>query len=336
MGYSNSVLAGASYTVSVAINGALVNNAPRTGTLSLVEGTNTLASINLATSVPAASFYQYTLTVTGGLATGTHNLKVVYSGDARYSASTVSMAPGHRGQRPVDDFNFFAVARRADLFAERLHPDQPGNESTPPTGTLSLVEGSATLASICVGSATLSSSGQAITRWTVPGGLAAVLNSMKLIYSGDSNYAAATDPVLGVTGVSTLSTSLGLGYVTALNAGQSFTVDAGINGTVESGVPRTGTLSLMEGTTTLATVNVGTTTPANGGYYFLTVPGGFPIGTYNLSVTYSGDGNYGSSTANLAPLNIHIPSTSIGLELGHATGGSVVHDQRFGESPEPQ
>ena len=64
--------------------------------------------------------------------------------------------------------------------------------------------------------------------------------------------------------------------------------------------PRTGTLSLMEGTTSLATVNVATATPNGSGQYALTVTGGLPAGTYsNLSVVYSGDANYSALTTNL-------------------------------------
>ena len=79
-----------------------------------------------------------------------------------------------------------------------------------------------------------------------------------------------------VTGVSTLPTSVALSYPSVL-AGQSFTISAFINGTLLAGVARTGTLTLSQGGTSLASINLATTQPGSSGWYALSVPGGLPL-----------------------------------------------------------
>ena len=77
--------------MSAAIQGLLLNNTPRTGTLSLIEGSTTLATINVATATPNGSGY-YTLTAPTGLSAGANSLKVVYSGDTNYAAASTSFS----------------------------------------------------------------------------------------------------------------------------------------------------------------------------------------------------------------------------------------------------
>ena len=110
----------------------------------------------------------------------------------------------------------------------------PGSTAVP-TGTLTLTEGTATLASLSLATATPNSAGYYTL--SVPG-LALGANSLKVAYSGDTNYAAVSSS-LTITGVTTVSTSIGLSYATPL-AGQSFTMNAVINPTVQAGVPTHG------------------------------------------------------------------------------------------------
>ena len=152
----------------------------------------------------------------------------------------------------------------------------------------------------------------------VPAGPAVGSNVLKVVYSGDSTYAAATSSIT-ITGVTTLSTSVGLSYSTLATVGQPYTVSASINGTLEAGLPRTGTLSLVEGGNTLASVNLATTTPASSGYYALTVPAGLAAGTHSLSVVYSGDTNYSGSTAILNTVTSAVRLQSVGLGISYST-----------------
>ena len=144
------------------------------------------------------------------------------------------------------------------------------------TGTLSLVEGSTTLASVNVATAATNNSGQYAL--TVPSGsLTLGANSVKVVYSGDTNYAAATSN-LTITGVASLSTGVGLSFVTPL-AGQAFMLNAAVNPTALAGLPHTGTLTLSDNGSVLTSINLASATPSSTGYYALSVPAGLPAGT---------------------------------------------------------
>ena len=234
---------------------------------------------------------------------------MAYSGDSNYAASTGSTTLTVNNDAVA--LSYYVSALVSASYTVNASIAGSLINGTPRTGTLSLVEGSTTLASVNVATAPTNSAGQYAL--TVPSGsLAFGTNSLKVVYSGDSTYNAVSAS-LTLTGVSTLSTSIGLVSPTSLNLGQSLTVSAFINGTLASGLPRTGMLSLLEGSTTLTSISLATTSPGSNGYYALTLPAGLPLGTYNLSVAYSGDSNYASSSANLAPITVHIAGTSIGL-----------------------
>src|SRR6185437_6895009 len=108
-------------------------------------------------------------------------------------------------------------------------------------------------------------------------------NVLDVAYSGDANYApASTKATINVN-----NDSLALSYSTSVVAGLPYTVNAAITGPLINNTPRAGTLSLLDGSSTLATVNVATATPTSSGYYSLSVPAGLSVGTHNLQVTYT-------------------------------------------------
>ena len=303
LSYSTSVVAGLPFTVNAAINGALAEQQRLacSGTLSLVEGTNTLATVNVATATPSTSGY-YALAVPGGLSAGTHNLKVVYTGDTNYSALTSNLATVTAANDLVTA-SYGSPALVGQPYTMSATIQEFCWSTTRRTGIASLVEGTTTLASVNVATATPNSSGYYTL--TAPTGLSAGANSLKVVYSGDALYAAASTSFT-VTGVAMLPTSISSSYPTSVNMNQSFTVNSIVLGTLAPNVPRTGTLSLMEGSTTLASVNIATATPNSSGYYALTVAGGWAAGTHNLSVIYSGD-------RQLRRLDRHIIITDHGL-----------------------
>ena len=307
--YATQVLSGTSYTVSAAITGALVNSTPRTGTLSLMEGANTLASVNVATATANTSGY-YALTVPGGLSTGTHNLKVVYSGDSNYSAATFTMAPVVAANDTLA-LSYSSTALVGQPYSMSVAINGALINNTARTGTLSLIQGTTTLASVDVAATTPNSSGYYTL--TVPGGFPLGVNSLKVAYSGDSNY-SSNSTYLIVTGFATLPTSLGISSFTPL-AGQAWSVSAVINGTLLAGTPRTGTLTATLGGTTLASINLATSTPNSNGFYSLSVPNGLPLGSDTVVVTYSGDSNYGSSTSST---NLNVLNDSLSLSYSNS------------------
>ena len=298
LGYGTLLLLGQNYTVNAAINGALVNNTPRTGTLSLVEGTTTLASVNVAT---ATSRQQQFLCLDGYRRPAHRNLLELEGhvlGRRQLLGLVVVVGNRHRCLERCVGFVL------GDYAASRLIGQPyslnvavqtaPGSTATP-TGTLTLTEGTVTLATLSLATSTLTSSG--FYTLSIPAGLPAGANVLKVAYSGDANYAASSSSDLTITGVTTtVSTYVELSYATPL-AGQAFTMNADIYPTAQAGIPHTGTLTLSENGSILASVNLATATPSSSGYYALSVPAGLPLGSNVLTVAYSGDSNYGASTA---------------------------------------
>jgi hypothetical protein len=149
------------------------------------------------------------------------------------------------------------------------------------------------LATVNVATATPSTSGYYAL--SVPTGLADGSDTLKLAYTGDANYAASTMTLV----LTVHDDSLALSYSTTAVVGQPYAVSVAINSpTVKT--PPTGTLSLVEGTNTLATLNLASATANGSGYYSLVDSAGLAAGTHTLSVVYSGDSNYDALTANMA------------------------------------
>ena len=283
LSYSSVALTSQDYTSKVRINGALVNNTPRTGTLSLVEGGSTLASLDVAAATPDSNGY-YSLTLSGGLSAGSHPLKVVYSGDANYSASTYNMATVTAGsQLPTyvsPSFSSTVPAGQTAYFYAWVYAGNQGVN----TGSVTFSEAGTTLATVPVsasGFANFSTNTLAIGSHTITAA-----------YSGAETLAPSSKSAT----TTVLNTSLNVAWSSSALVDQTTTWTVGFNGPLINSTPRTGTLSLVEGTTTLASVDVGQVAPSSSGTYVLTVAGGLSLGSHNVKVVYSGDSSYNSFT----------------------------------------
>ena len=134
----------------------MLANTPRTGTLTLTEGTAILASLNLASATPGTSGY-YALPVPGGLPDGSDTLKLAYSGDANYAASSLTLALTVHDDSLALSYSTTAVAGQP--YTVDALVTSPTVKTPAPTGTLSLMEGTTTLASVSLGSVTPLTSG---------------------------------------------------------------------------------------------------------------------------------------------------------------------------------
>jgi hypothetical protein len=289
LSYSNSVLTGQPYTVKAKIVGPILNDVPRTGTLSLVEDGAVLATVDIVQTAPGSDGY-YSLVVSDGLSLGTHRFKVLYSGDATYNplsytlgtvtaATTVNTTTYLSGPTTVaagQNVTFTANVRASNLPASG--------------GTVTFLDGTTVL-----GTAEVNSSGVATFQTNA---LALGTHTLTASYGGTASYNPSTSSALNVR-VLGATTSLSTSWSAPI-AGQTWTPNVAINGTLLAGTPRTGTLTLTEGTTVLATLDVATATPSSSGYYALAVPGGLSSGSHTLKFAYSGDANYGASSMNCA------------------------------------
>jgi len=167
------------------------------------------------------------------------------------------------------------------------------------TGSVSFTDGTATL-----GTAPVSSGNQAswppITNSTpIKGG------SHQLVanYSGDASYGASASQPVAFTVVPAQTNMQPQTTSGAVNSTQSVSVDAFIYSPYFAGVPPTGSASVLLNNKVLATTSVNSAETGSPGAYewftfgYLTVPAGqLPPGENTLTVSYSGDSNYASST----------------------------------------
>ena len=307
--YNSQTLANSPFAVNVQIamlspptSGNTVSAAAApapTGSLTLSEGSTVLATIpDLTQATPTSAGY-FTLTATS-LPPGAQTLKVTYNGDSNYSANRASFGVNALSTLATSVSSSYSTS----VYVGQAYTVNAAIYGTlslgvPRTGTLSLVEGSNTLASVNIATATPNTNGSFAL--TVPGGLSLGANGLQVVYSGDTNYTGSSQTLQTVT-ARLNPDSVSLSYTTPI-AGAPLTINAKINGTVLAGVARTGTLTLTEGSSQLAQVDITTATPNASGYYALSVPGGLSFGSQTLTVTYSGDGTYATSSAN-ATLNI--------------------------------
>ena len=165
-----------------------------------------------------------------------------------------------------------------------------------PTGTVTLSTPSTLAAGGYTSSAkSLNSSGS--YTFTISGGtLSAGTDTLTANYSGDGTYGATSgQSTVTVTAAAKLLASVTVtpGSST-LNSNATLTVTGSVSGT---GPTPTGTVTLTSGSYTSAAVTL-----SNTGTYSFSVPGtSLSAGSDTLTVTYSGDSNYGtaSNTANI-------------------------------------
>ena len=261
MQYSTQAYIGTTYTVSTAINGALVNGAARTGTLSLVEGTTTLVSVDITQVSPNSSGY-YALSVPGGLPAGANSLKVVYSGDANYLALTSTLAT----VTSASDFlglsytGSVLVGQPYTVGVSILTGTTPVNPA--PTGTLTLMSGTTPLASLNITGVGAENGDYTLGGADRRDGWG---HSLSVVYSGDSNYSSATASLTDHRCDDVVDQPRRVlqhgGVLWPGVEPQRFDQRH-----ADHWYPATGTLTLSEGGNVLASVNVATTTPNSGGY----------------------------------------------------------------------
>ncbi len=168
-----------------------------------------------------------------------------------------------------------------------------GSSGTP-TGTVTLVGGSYT------STQTLGSGGCASIScaFTIPAGSLAIgTDTLTGNYSGDSNYAAATNSTT-VT-VNGLTASMTASAANSINSVQALTVTGTVTGS--SGTP-TGTVTLTGGGYTSAPATLTTTN----GSYSITIPANTfsATGNVTLTVTYSGDSTYAAGATGTAIVQV--------------------------------
>jgi Bacterial Ig-like domain (group 3) len=258
-----------------------------TGTVTFREGAATTGTVTLAT----VSLLQTAKLDVPGLAVGTHTFIATYNGDATYATSVslpVTITVGKNTTTTTGNTGTPSIGP-GDVAKLKAVVKQASGTITP-TGTVTFREGT-TIA----GTVTLALEGTLETaRLDVPG-LGLGTHTFVATYNGSTSFETSVSAAITVAvGTSPTTTTLTSNPAAPL-PGKQLTLKAVVQ--QDSGVVTpTGTVTYVEGTTTLGTepvVLLGTTPTAK-----LVLPS-LPLGTHVITATYSGSSTFDTSTDTL-------------------------------------
>jgi sugar lactone lactonase YvrE len=271
-------LAGASLALTATVTG---NGGIPTGSINFLDGATSLGSAPLNAQGIA------TLSVAGKYWTvGNHSLTAVYNGDAGDAGSTsapllevINIAP----TTTTVSTSLTPAGLGASITFNATVSSQGGS----PTGTIQFFDGSTAIGSSPVASLSSTSAGASVSTTSLTVGT----HSITAIYSGDSfDQTSTSSPLTETIQSDTIAAKLTSSANPAVFAAP-LTLTTTVTGT---GSTPTGTVALVDGGTTIATLPV----PANGIVAF--VNPSLAIGAHVLTAAYSGDTNH--SSANSAAL----------------------------------
>jgi len=237
--------------------------------VTLNDGSTTLASVPLAGGVATHT--------TSSLKAGNHTIKATYAGDPTFKSSTKSI---------TQVVNLYPSSTSV---SSSLNPSTYGQGVTltamvtatapgAPTGTVAFKNGTTSL-----GTATLNTSGLAtLTKTNIPAGT----DSITAVYNGDAETAKSTSAALVQTVNPAVTSTTITSSLNPSKVGQTVTFTAKV--TSPTTVP-TGTVTFMDGTTGLATVNLA---GAKASYSTTTLG----AGSHSITAVYNGTSNILGST----------------------------------------
>jgi hypothetical protein len=278
-----------SVTFSVKIQSS--SSGTPTGTVTLLDGTNSLAS----TTLPANGVAQFSLS---SLSLGSHAISASYSGDTNFAPSTAATLTETINQASttvtVMSGTNPSVFDQAVTFTVKVQPSSGGT----PTGTVILLDGSSSL-----GSTSLPTSG--VVQFTVST-LLAGSHSISATYSGDSNFLANTSAALGQTVNQALTTTAVTSNSNPSSYGQALIFTA-IVATSFGGSP-TGTVIFFDSGTQIGSASI------SGGFArFTTAATALSGGSHSIVASYSGDANFTGSSSVAWGQTVNPAATSTAL-----------------------
>jgi len=251
-----------------------------TGTVTFKDGTTILGTGTLnGSSPPQATF------TTSALAAGSHSITAVYGGDANFGTSTSSVLTQTVLQvttTAVTSSLNPSVFGQTVTFTATVTPAAGG----PPTGTVTFKDGTTTL-----GTGALNASTPPQATFTISA-LTAGSHSITAVYGGDANFNGSTSPALTQTVTKAATTTAVSSSLNPSTFGQSVTFTATVT-TASAGGPPTGTVTFMDGVTTLGTGTLNNATPDQATF----TTAALAIGNHSITAVYAGDTNFAGSTS---------------------------------------
>ncbi len=264
-------------TAAVTMAPGATADGPLTGSVTFHDGATPLGTVTLSTSGTA------TLAVST-LSVGSHAITATFVGSANYANSTSPTINQQIQLTPTQ--TALSTSNSSSLSGKNvtLQATVTGITATP-TGTVSFRDGATQL-----GTANLDANGSATFSTTA---LAPGAHSLTAVYNGDTNFAVSTSPAAQQT-VQAAQPTLTLTSPTGpVEAGTSIQLPATLT---SRGVTPTGTLTLHDGNTVIATIPVSSSTS------YTLATGTLALGTHTLTAVYSGDAN--SAPASSQPVTV--------------------------------
>ncbi len=272
------------------------------GQLSYYDGATLLYTIDIAKVAPGY--------ITSYLTGGTHSITAQYSGTSNYAASsstiTQTVNPSSTGTTVATLPNPSSVGQSVSV-AVGVNPAYYYGSSG---GTVTLYDNGTP-----VGTAILPQAGSVNFTFTAQN---AGTHTLTASYGGDSNLLASTSAAYTQTvnpAATTLTVSLSSN---ATNYGQPVTITSAVHGAF-GGSP-TGTITLLDGSTTLGTVPM-----SNGSaqYTFSALP----PASHLITAKYSGDSNFLAGTSGQQTLTVSqaTTTTTTSVDTNPSTYGQTVN-----------
>jgi len=216
------------------------------------------------------------------LAVGTRQIRAVYAGDTNFAASTSKYVNQVIGKATstvtLSSSQNSSSYKQPVTFTGTVAPQFSG---TTPTGTITFYNGTAAL-----GSGTLVNGVASFTTTTLPVGM----HSITALYRGSGSFLTSTSAPLSQVVTQASSTITLTSSLDPSSFGNSVTLTATVAG--EFGGTMTGSVTFMDGTTTLKTLNLS----AGVAKYTTST---LPSGTDTITATYNGNTDFTSSSAEL-------------------------------------
>jgi hypothetical protein len=285
---TNPSVFGQSVTFTATVSASAPGAGTPTGTVTFLDGVTTLGTATL--SGGSATFSTSALAVAG------HSITVSYGGDANFAGSTspalTQTVNKDATSAAVSSATNPSVYGQSVTFTATVSASAPGAGT--PTGTVTFMDGAATLgtATLSGGSATFSTSA-----------LSAAGHSITVSYGGDGNFTASTSATLTQTVNQAATTASVASSANPSVFGQSVTFTATVNASAPGAGTPTGTVTFMDGSTTLGTANL-----SGGSAAFST--SALAVAGHSITASYGGDANFTGNTSGALTQTVNQDATT--------------------------
>jgi subtilase family serine protease len=315
---------------SLALSGNVVSDTGGPAPTGIATFYDLTTSTDLAdvTLVPGAGgTSNASMTITGVLGLGAHNIVVDYSGDAVYAGNfsptvLVEVESSTTTVTVTTNSPMYAPGAAFVATATITSPNAVAG-APPPSGTVTF-----TLDGVTQGVAPVVTGTPSTATLTLTSPLTAGPHQIVAVYSGDTNYAASTSVAAIITVAKNPPVVVLTSNLTTVPPGQALVLTATITPVVApaAGAEQnpTGAVIFYNGTTILGTVNVSPSASGDSAVATLTLQA-IPGGADSIYAFYQGDTIYGSASSNSLAIEVQSivitpapqnPPTNLNIQQG--------------------